>query len=102
MVMFEVKVFYGVRWALKGQSRKLFLPYYRIGLSVDSMAILMNVMACSVNHKTLNLLFLFAAGMFFTTLQILLLHCYMMHLDKLHLAKNNLARDKHIIKLYKQ
>ena len=100
--MFEIKVFYGLRWVFKGQSRKLFLPYYRIGLSVDSMATLYNLMAFSINHKTGKLIILEAAGLIFTITQILMLHCYMRHLDKLHIAKNNLARDKHIIKLYKQ
>ena len=66
MIMFEIKVFYGLRWAFKGKSRKLFLPYYRIGISVDSMAILYNLMALCVNHKTLNLLVAISAGITFT------------------------------------
>ena len=49
VIMIPVKTYYGLKWVFKGKTRKLYVKYYRLGVSVNFSVIFLNSMIAAVN-----------------------------------------------------
>ena len=47
--MVPVKFYYGMKWFFRGQTRKLFLPYYRLTISVNISLLFIIAMVVAIN-----------------------------------------------------